>query len=184
MEARTILIDGYNVIRNVPALAVADARSLAAGREALLAQVVACYRGTPHHVLVIFDGAETAQHATPLRCGNGSQCIFSAAGETADRVIVRLAEVERARGAEVVVATNDWAVRLGSQRAGAQSATVDQMAAWLHAAPRDLDKRARFRAAVRATWERDEMPRSSEPRKGNGHRAPRRRRGRPPERSL
>lgn len=184
MEARTILIDGYNVIRNVPALAVADARSLAAGRDALLAQVVARYRGTPHRVLVIFDGAERSQHATPLRCGNGSQCIFSAAGESADSVILRLAAAERAMGATVVVASDDWAVRLGSQRTGATTASVAQTAARFHAAPRDLEKRARHHAFVRAQWERDELARTSGPRKGNGHRAPRRRRGSPPERPL
>ena len=184
VKASTILIDGYNVIRNIPGLARADTRSLAAGREALLAQVVAHYRGTAHRILVVFDGAAPAQHATPLRCGSGSQCIFSAAGETADSVIVRLAESERARGAAVVVATNDWAVRVTSQHAGATTASVNQMATRLHAAPRDLEKRSRFRRAVRAQWERDEPPRPAGPRKGNGHRAPRRHRGAPPEPPL
>ena len=179
MGASVILIDGYNVIRSVPSLAAAHARSLAAGREALLAQVVNRYRGTSHRVVVVFDGAEPAQHTMPLRCGSGSHCIFSACGETADAVIVRLAAAERAMGKQVMVATNDWEVRLGSQQTGAATALVEQIAARLHAGPRQLERRARHHAAVRAEWERDAEPRPRGPRKGNGHKAPRR--TRPPE---
>ncbi|HEY7833857.1 MAG TPA: NYN domain-containing protein [Ktedonobacterales bacterium] len=179
LETRTILIDGYNVIRNVPALAVAEARALAAGRDALLARVEDRYRGTPHRVLVVFDGDGPARRVLPLRCGKGSQCVFSAGGELADAVIVDLAVAERARNAVVVVATNDLAVRLAAQAAGAEGASVAQVAARLNAAPRDLQKRAAYRSHVRAEWDRDAEPRPSGPRKANGHRAPRRKRGRP-----
>ena len=66
MGPRTILIDGYNAIRNIPALAAAERLSLRDGREALLAQVVARYRHTPHRVIIVFDGDGPAETTQPL----------------------------------------------------------------------------------------------------------------------
>ncbi len=182
MDPRCIVIDGYNVIRNTPALAAAEAHSLAAGREALLGQVVARYRHTPHRVLVVFDGGGVAESAHPLRCGTRSQVIYSRAGESADTVILRLVARERAAGTEVVVITDDQGVRIGSAAQGAAGAKVSEMAGQLHAAPRHLERRARHHAAMRALLDRraeDDAP-ASRPRKGNPRRGPRRRRRGPP----
>ncbi len=44
MWSRVILVDGYNVIRHAPELLAAERRSLASGREALLAQIRATYQ--------------------------------------------------------------------------------------------------------------------------------------------
>lgn len=59
MDPRTILVDGYNVIRNTAGLAAAEHISLQHGREALLQQIAARYRHTPHRVIVVFDGQES-----------------------------------------------------------------------------------------------------------------------------
>jgi predicted RNA-binding protein with PIN domain len=187
MEPRTIVVDGYNVIRQVPALLAAEARGLAAGREALLGQVVACYRQTPHRVVVVFDGAQQAQSVAPLRCGVRSQIIYSARHETADSVIVRLVAAERLTGALVVVATDDLAVRLSGQHHGAAAASAGELAARLNAAPRHLAHAARHRAAVRAQLEpddSDDRARRDTARKGNPRRAPRQRRGQAPRSPL
>src|SRR5579871_1949325 len=63
---RTILIDGYNAIRRTPSLAAAERISLEEGRAALLVQVVARYRATPHTVIVVFDGSGETEHSEPL----------------------------------------------------------------------------------------------------------------------
>lgn len=180
MGPRCIVVDGYNVIRNVAALAIADKRSLAAGREALLAQVMARYRHTPHRVLVVFDGDGASERAEPLRCGVGSQVIFSATGESADAVILRTVARERALGWDVVVVSDDRDVRHGSAIHGAGGTGSDEMAQRLNAAPRHLERRARHHAFVRSQWEREDGDQRDRPRKGNARRAPRRRRDGPP----
>lgn len=182
MDSTTIVVDGYNIIRQVPALLAAEAHSLAAGREALLAQLRATYRQSTYRVLVVFDGAGARQTVAPLHCGVRSQVIFSARGQTADQVILRLVEAECAGGAPVVVATNDLAVRLASQGTGAHTASARDLAGRLNAAPRHLERAARHRAAVRAQLadvsDADDDYDTRRPRKGNPRRAPRRRRGR------
>lgn len=183
MGPRCIVIDGYNVIRNVPALAAAERHGLAAGREALLAQVAARYRHTPHRVLVVFDGDGASERTEPLRCGVGSQVIFSASGESADAVIVRLVAHQRAVDMDVVVVSDDLDVRQGGAIHGATGTRVDEIARHLNAAPRHLERRARHHEFVRSRWERDGDhdggPQRGTPRKGNAHRAPRRRRNGP-----
>lgn len=187
MDPRCIVIDGYNIIRNTPSLRAAEARGLASARDALLALVVARYRHTPHHVIVVFDGDGAVQTTHPLRCGIGSQVIFTRTGETADDVIIRLAGLIGGQGREVTVASNDWAVRLGGASHGAAAATVDDLARRLNAAPGHLERRARHHAAVRARLDaQDDLAApATHARKGNGRRAPRhRRRGPPPTSPL
>jgi uncharacterized protein len=183
MNPRCIVIDGYNVIRNTPALRAAEARSLATGREALLERVTVRYRHTPHRVLVIFDGDGPAERIQPLRCGSHSQVIFSRSGDTADTVILRLTQRERAAGAEVEVITDDLAVRLGGAALGAAGIRSSEVVDCLHLVPHHLERRARHHAAVRARLDRDgaESAPATHPQKGNPRRKPRRRRGRPPD---
>lgn len=178
MDPRCVVIDGYNIIRNTPSLQAAEARGLAAARDALLALVVARYRHTPHRVVVVFDGDGDTPTTQPLRCGVGSQVIFTRGGESADDVIIQLASVFGASGREVTVASNDWAVRLGSASHGAAAVTADDLTRRLNAAPRHLERRARHHAAVRARLDaaEDGAAPATHPRKGNGRRAPRHRR--------
>ena len=182
MYSQTLVIDGYNIIRQVAGLLAAEAGDLSAGRQALLAQVISCYRNTAHRVIVVFDGAGPTQSIAPLRCGVGSQVIFSARGESADEVIARLITRERRAGHQVLVATNDLAIRLSGQREGATTTGASELAARLNAAPRHMARAARHRAGVRAQLERDPADKARggtrhTSRKGNPHRAPRKRRG-------
>jgi uncharacterized protein len=179
---RCLLIDGYNVIRRMPALRAAEAESLAAGRAALLSLLIGQYRHTPHCVLVVFDGHGATQTVQPLRCGVGSKVIFTPVGETADATIVRLAEQQRGGWDDVVVVSNDVAVLQGGAGQGAVGARVPELERRLNTAPRHLERRALHHAAVRRLLEAadDEAERGRRARKGNGHRAPRARRGGPP----
>ena len=67
MRSRVILVDGYNVIRHAPELLAAERRSLASGREALLAQIRATYQSATHRVIVVFDGDGPARDALRSR---------------------------------------------------------------------------------------------------------------------
>lgn len=182
MDPQCVLIDGYNVIRNTPSLTAAERHGLSAGREALLAQVIAHFRHMPHRVVVVFDGDQASETVHPLRCGSRSQVIYARRGETADMVIVRLAAEERAYGVSVVVASDDLEVRLGGASYGAAEARAADVAHALNAAPRDVARRARHRQAVRESWRRDvddadDGAARGHPRRGNPRRAPKRRCG-------
>ncbi len=177
MGPKLILIDGYNVIRNMPGLAAAERASLAGGRDALLAQVTARFRHTPHQVIVVFDGdgpVETRQGIARMSRG---QVVFTRRGETADATIGRLAAQGQSEGKSVVVCTNDLAVRTEIAGFGAQNASVPELGRALNAAPKHIARRFRHQQAVRKQWESadEEAPR---PRKGNPRRAPKRPRGR------
>ena len=189
-----ILVDGYNVIRNTPGLARAEAISLEHGRTALLERLTARYRHTPHRVVVVFDGDGGAESVQPMRAWSRGQVIFTRRGETADEVICRLAanaaNPTHAPGADLadcammqtVVVSDDFEVRQGASSRGATPARVGELTARMSEGPRHLAKQATHRIFVRsqlaAEADDDTAPRQH-PRKGTAHRAPRRRGGAP-----
>ena len=180
MRSRVILVDGYNVIRHAPELLAAERRSLASGREALLAQIRAAYQSAPHRVIVVFDGDGPAETRSALVGLGRGQVIYTARGMTADAVIVRLTVEERVGSDDVVVVTRDANLRRHAGDYGAASARPQDLRAKLHDAPRDVAQRARHRAAIRSIWDKDaegddEWPAPDRGR-GNPRKAPRRRR--------
>jgi predicted RNA-binding protein with PIN domain len=178
MRSRVILVDGYNVIRHAPELLAAERRSLASGREALLAQIRSAYQTAAHRVIVVFDGDGPSETRSPLAGLARGQVIYTARSITADMVIVRLAAEERLRADDVVVVTRDTDLRHHAGMHGAALAHPDDLRAKLHEAPRDVAHRARHRAAIRSTWDSDPADERPAPdrRRGNPRRAPRRRR--------
>lgn len=179
MQARTILIDGYNVIRNTPGLAAAERCSLEAGREALRTLVAAKYRHTAHTVLVVFDGDGDSETTEAVARGVRGRVIFTRRGETADEMICRIAQEERAAGREVVVASDDLEVRLRTAEQGSHTARVGELAQRLNAPPKHLERLARHRAFVRRSLEADTDEPPQDRSRGNPRRAPKRRRGGP-----
>lgn len=178
------MVDGYNVIRNTPGLAAAEARGgLAAGRVALLEELVARYRHTPHRVVVVFDGSgadETCQAIARLPRG---QLIFSRAGETADTAIARLHAREQASNQVVTVISNDLAVRRSAIELGGAAVHSSELATHLNQPSRDVRKRFQYREAIMRQWAKNTAGEQRPARRtGNAHRAPRRQRDerRPP----
>lgn len=183
----TIIVDGYNMIRATPGLAVAEARGgLAAGRAALLAQTTATYRHTPHRVLIVFDGAGPAVSSQPIPGLPRGTTIYTRAGESADALILRLAAEEAARGHQVKVVSNDAEIRRESGGRGADAVAADALERRLNEAPRYLRQRMRHKRGVlqrQDTEDEDGEPRRID-RAGNPARARRRprdaQRGAPP----
>ena len=173
---QSIFVDGYNVIRNTPGLAVAEAAGLAAGREALLARLVGSYRHTPHTLVVVFDGDGAAESVQPIRALSRGRVIFTRRGETADAVIVRLAAIEQAHGCEVRVYSDDLEVRQASSAVGAEAARVADLKQQLDAPPRFLRKRMQHQTYMKQRWLADDpdAPRGA----GPGDRSPHGRRPR------
>lgn len=102
-----IIIDGYNLIRNVPALAHYEGRSLQDGRDHLLARAAAYRAATGHRVTVVFDGP-----APSLDSRRGVTVRYA---QPADDDIVRRA------GPGCLVVSSDHAVADGARQRGAQT---------------------------------------------------------------
>jgi predicted RNA-binding protein with PIN domain len=156
-----ILVDGYNVIKKNSMFQMLETRNLAVARDTLVKQLKNRYRHTAFRVIVVFDGngpCEQVSHDEYIRI------IFSRQGETADRVIARLAAEARAHGREVLVYSDDVEVQQSVIEQGGKKYTTSHLTRHLNAAPQDVEIRARHRQAMRrdygldptAKWKDDE----------------------------
>ena len=180
---QTILIDGYNVIKNTPGLAAAERVSLEAGRDTLLGQLRAKYRHTPHTVIVVFDGDGAVESTLAFPGFDRGRVVFTRHSETADSAIQRLAAIERERDrAAVVVVSNDGEVRQLAAGAGHRTARVNELAQRLNEPDRYQWKQAQHRMHLRGQWNADNI--ETRQRSGNPKRGPKRRRGRRDEPAL
>jgi predicted RNA-binding protein with PIN domain len=111
-----LIVDGYNVTKlGYASLTLEDQRSrLLAGLGALAA------RSSGVELTCVFDA--TAAAARPVAAGTprGVRVLYSALGELADQLIVRLAAAEP-QGRPVVVVTNDREVIETVRRSGAEA---------------------------------------------------------------
>jgi len=133
-----LIIDGYNVIRQMPVWRDLDAQDLQWGREALLASLAAYRRVKKHPITVVFDGtgSELLGHRDFFQ---GILILYSRQDETADDVIKRLIARERERG--LVVTSDreiiDHALRVGAAVMSAPEFALRLQLAEGHAGPED-----------------------------------------------
>jgi predicted RNA-binding protein with PIN domain len=141
-----ILVDGYNVIKKNSMFQMLETRNLAVARDTLIKQLKNRYRHTTFRVIVVFDGngpREQVYHDEHIRI------VFSRQGETADRVLARLAAEARASGREILVYSDDIEVQQSVIEQGGKKRTTQHLTKYLNAAPQDVETRARHRQAVR-----------------------------------
>lgn len=110
-----IIIDGYNLIRQVPELSELDRLDLELGRDALIERLSAYKRIKPYRITVVFDGAQAPVNGSHQEKRNGISIFYSRVGEIADGVIKRLAERERERA---VVVSSDRDITHHAEQAG------------------------------------------------------------------
>src|SRR5574337_83386 len=118
-----IVIDGYNLIRRSPRLALLDRRDMEEGRRALLTAVAAYRRLKGHRITVVFDGWERGGISEQVSLTGGVQVVFTRRGERADQAIVRW--VGKAPSGAVVV-TSDRALADEAARTGASAITAEE----------------------------------------------------------
>jgi hypothetical protein len=111
-----IIVDGYNLIRQWPELAMLDREDLQSGREALIRELQAYQRARRHQITVVFDGRERGGMSGGTERVGGVGVRYSRQGETADQVIARLA-AEAGEGA--VIVSTDREVQAAARRYGA-----------------------------------------------------------------
>jgi len=111
-----IIIDGYNLIRQSPELAGMDRQDLQLGRDTLVDMLAAYKKLKPHKITVVFDGtAEPSLYGSRDRA-KGIAIRYSHGGESADDVIRRMANRERAKA---LVVSSDREVMAAAESAGA-----------------------------------------------------------------
>lgn len=113
-----VIVDGYNVIRRIPALADRERRGLEAGRTALIDRLARYRRATGHRLTVVFDGVEAGWYEEQRSRERGVEVVFTARGTRADETIVRMAR-DASRGAVVVVTADRDVARQVERRGGA-----------------------------------------------------------------
>ncbi|HEX6798360.1 MAG TPA: NYN domain-containing protein [Ktedonobacterales bacterium] len=150
MADRLILVDGYNAIRRTEGLRAAEARGgLEAGRQALLGWLANRYRATPHAIVVVFDGAEAEEREERRARWSRCRIVFTRAGTSADEAIARIAAEERVRGAEVMMFSDDDALRAAVAEAGATPQSIQALAGQVNAPDKYRRKQAIHRKYVR-----------------------------------
>lgn len=114
---RTLIVDGYNVIRQTPPYKAIAEDDLDASRLALITDVSAFSHGE-YHTTVVFDGHNNEGSDGRAHHIAGVTVIFSRYGCDADTVIESLSRSARQAGEDVVVVTSDaqtqWTVLGGS----------------------------------------------------------------------
>lgn len=174
---RDILVDGYNVIKNSEPFRSAQKHGLSHARTLLVKQLSNRYRHTPYQVTVVFDGDgvhEQITHEQRVRI------VYSRQGETADRVIMRLATQACEAGREVETISNDLEVRHSVTKSGSEARSTSQLIQQLNAPPADVERKFRHRQHAIRTYglnpalkDRDNEDFYGAPRKGK--KSPRRR---------
>jgi len=100
----TLIIDGYNLIRNTPVLASIDRQDIEEGREALISRLSEYRKIRRFPIVVVFDGTGFYHLSATRENRMGIRILFSHQGQTADDFIVSLA---KQKGRETVVVTSD-----------------------------------------------------------------------------
>ena len=144
-----ILIDGYNVIKNNLMYKMVESKSMAEARYVLITQLKNRYRQTTFKIFVVFDGNDKLEQT---RHDDHICIIFSRYGETADKVIGRLAGEARTQGHTVTLYSDDVEVQESVEVKGGKVQTTSRLTTRLNAAPQDLEARVQHRQAVRRMY--------------------------------
>lgn len=112
---RLLLIDGYNVLRSGSRYSYIhtpdytdDAFNTA--RENLINDVIN-FVGRDMEAIIVYDGEYSEHTGESIETIGGVKVIFSANGQSADRVIEKLSHDARERGVETLVVTSDATIQ-------------------------------------------------------------------------
>ncbi len=125
-----LLIDGYNLLHQVPELSFLMLESPEEARQALLEKLQTYQRLRRHKITVVFDAWNDPEPRRKMNI-KGIQVIFTAAGETADDYLKRIAIKEKERA---IVITSDREIRSYVETYGAISITSRDFLARLESA--------------------------------------------------
>ncbi len=111
-----VIIDGYNLIRQVPGLVRHERESLEVARQKLITQLSEYKKIKRHKVTVVFDGALNLSEFAAEFVEAGIHVSFSPLTRTADDIIKEMVEAEKTRA---LVVSSDRAVQRAAELNGA-----------------------------------------------------------------
>lgn len=144
-----ILVDGYNVIKNNEMFRLMELKSFEYARQLLIQQLANKYRQSSHRVIVVFDGADRYEQVFHE---NHIKVVYSRYGETADRVIARMAAEARSEGRDVAMYSDDEEVRRAVSEHGGNALKTSSLTHKLSAPPRDIAARSAHRQHMRRIY--------------------------------
>lgn len=112
---KILIVDGYNVLRSgrrYKEITQPDYTDDAfnTARETLINDVIN-FAGHEWGAIIVFDGAKNALSAGEAESVGGVRIMFSPAGQSADKVIEKLAHDARERQVETLVVTSDGTIQ-------------------------------------------------------------------------
>ncbi|MCL1799395.1 MAG: NYN domain-containing protein [Eggerthellaceae bacterium] len=112
---KLLIVDGYNVLRSGSRYRGIDSPDYTddafnQARERLINDV-ASFAGREWGALIVFDGADNEFSRGEVEAIGGVRIMFSPAGQSADKVIERLARQVRERSGEALVVTSDGSIQ-------------------------------------------------------------------------
>ncbi|NGM17808.1 RNA-binding protein [Eggerthellaceae bacterium zg-893] len=112
---KILIVDGYNVLRSgsrYRTISVPDYTDDAfnAARDRLVDDVIN-YAGREYQAIIVYDGGDNAFSSGEVEKVGGVRIMFSPAGQSADKVIEKIAHDAKARGVEALVVTSDASVQ-------------------------------------------------------------------------
>ncbi len=119
----SLIIDGYNLIRQSPEMREHDREDLDRGRMVLLQKLSAYKRLKRHRITVVFDGWLHGYFSEGCEKMGGISVRFSRRGEKADEVIKRLAAKYKDKA---VVVTTDRDLGVACSREGCEVITSQE----------------------------------------------------------
>jgi predicted RNA-binding protein with PIN domain len=139
MALMRILVDGYSLLHNWPALAPGEPRHSAAAREELI-HALTQYRdaiGTP--ITIVFDGSGAPPGAPKTPSTPELEVLYSKSGQTADDVIERAAH-RLSHFGEVLVVTDDYAERDTVLSLGGMASSCENFIRTIESSLADLER--------------------------------------------
>ena len=112
-----LIIDGYNLIRQSPALSEAELESLEAGRAILIKYLQAYRRLKRYDITVVFDSEHGEHLSLQKEEIGGISVIYSARGQKADDVIKEIVE----RESNLIVVSSDKEIILFAEHHNASA---------------------------------------------------------------
>lgn len=122
-----VIVDGYNLLKTDPELAMFQKDGLEFAREALIKRLLsASGLRSARSITIVFDGHKNGySYETTERRANGRlTVIYSKLGESADEVIKRMVASRNSQAANVRVITRDWEIKDAASQSGATSGVM------------------------------------------------------------
>jgi len=139
MALARILVDGYSLLHNWPALAPGKPRHSAAAREELIHRLTQYHDGCGTPITIVFDGASGPASAAEAPSTPEVEILYTRAGQTADQLIERVVHKLKAYG-EVLVVTDDFAERDTVESAGGMVSSCENFILTVQSTLADLER--------------------------------------------